>query len=969
MKRFSLLFVILFLSFLGAGRAGAEDLDQPYAAKISEYTSEKFFLTELVDHLPRAKGVPTPLEYLGHIVGAPDILDYSRDIHGYMRALAKASPRVQVFTMGPTDQGKEMILVAVSSEANMARLGEIRESLRQLADPRKLNEAQADKLVLNGIPAYWLTGGLHSRENGSPEMLMELAYRIVAGESDWIRSIRSNAVVLITPILEVDGWDRAVDAYRYGKAHKGKQLIHLAYWGNYVMHDNNRDVIGMGLKLSRNVLNTYLQWHPQVLHDLHESIPFLYISAGTGPYNAWLDPITINEWEEMAAIEVTELTRRGIPGVWAHGFWDGWAPTYIEYAAIFHNSLGRFYETFGGIGADTQVRASGDQSKRAWYRPNPPFETIRWSFRNNINLQQSGVLVALKQVADNRQKYLRQFLLKSRRSVAKPGNEGPAAYVIAADGKRPLAAANLVNLLFSHGVEIHQLEKEAEIGVDKFAAGSYVIRMDQPYSRCADMLLDIQYYNPKDPKPYDDTGWTLGPLFNVKTARITSAAILEQPMKRLPAPVRISGSLEKAPGTTVFAVNHRAENELFSLRYALRDIRMRAAEKGFSVEGKRFNAGSLLIPLKGNPADLPRRLEKALQKFGLAAIGLAAMPDVASHEVDCPRIAIAHSWTYTQDDGWFRLAFEQLEIPYAYVSLQDIRDTPDLRRKYDCIILPPGLIVGNVQRLVNGITAGYPIPWQKTAATPNLGSPVSSADIRGGLELQGVLNLQRFVAAGGLFIPIASSCQLPIDYGFVESLAIGRPKELQAPGVILAATVSDAFSPVVYGYERDKPLAVYFNRGPVIETGIAASMGATSDDMREMGDVPGKPSGRGAPRDPDLAQGRPAKVEIKGGGTGMEGDIKEAFDMYLPRDLRTIRVLLRFDAAAKLLVSGLLENGEALANKAAVIDAPLGQGHILFFAINPMWRMETQGSIPLLLNAVLNYRNLQAGSAKPAAGK
>jgi len=969
MKRSLIMFGVLYLIFSAWGQAGAEDLDQPYTARIKEFTTEKFFLTELVDHLPKAKGVPTPLDYLGHIAGAPDILDYSREIHGYMRALAKASPRVQVFSMGPTDQGKEMILVAVSGEANMARLGDIRGNLKKLADPRKLDASQAEKLIVNGIPAYWLTGGLHSRENGSPEMLMELAYRIAVGESDWIKAIRDNTVVLITPILEVDGWDRAVDAYRYSKAQKGKKLIHLAFWGNYVMHDNNRDNIGMGLQLSRNVLNTYMQWYPQVMHDLHESIPFLYISAGTGPYNAWLDPIIINEWEEMAAIEVTELTRRGVPGVWAHGFWDGWAPGYIEYAAIFHNSLGRFYETFGGIGADTQVRPSGDQAKRAWYRPSPPFDTIRWSFRNNINLQQSGVLVALKQVADNRQKYLRQFFLKSQRSVAKPRNEGPAAYVITADGKRPLAAANLVNLLFSHGVEIHRLEKEAEIGGDKFSAGSYVIRMDQPYSRCADMLLDIQYYNPKDPKPYDDTGWTLGPLFNVKTTRVTSDKILEQPMNQLSAAVKLTGSLKNTVGTNVFVINHRAENELFSLRYALKGIRMRVAEKGFSQDEQRFNAGSLLIPLKGNPADLLQRLEKALQKFGLAAVGLAAMPDVASHEVDCPRIAIAHSWTYTQDDGWFRLAFEQLQIPYAYISLQAIRDNPNLREQYDCIILPPSLIVGNAQRLVNGITAGYPIPWQKTAATPNLGSPDSSDDIRGGLELQGVMNLHRFVSAGGLFIPIASSCQLPIDYGFVESLAISKPKDLQATGVILNSTISDAFSPVVYGYERDKPLGVYFNRGPVIETGIAASMGMTSDDMREMGDVAGKPSGRGTPRDPDVAQGRVAKVDIKGGGTGMEGDIKEAFDMYLPRDLRSIRVLLRFDAANKLLVSGLLENGDDLANKAAVIDAPLGAGHIVFFAINPMWRLETQGSIPLLLNAVLNYRNLQAGSAKPAAGK
>jgi hypothetical protein len=178
MKKLSLLFSVLFLVFFSLGKAGAEDLDQQYTDKIKEYTTEKFFLTELVDHLPKTAGVPTPMDYLGHIAGAPDILDYAKDIHGYMRALAKATPRVQVFSMGPTDQGKEMILVAVSSEANMARLDDIRKNLKQLADPRKLDAAQAEKLIVNGIPAYWLTGGLHSRENGSPEMLMELAYRI-----------------------------------------------------------------------------------------------------------------------------------------------------------------------------------------------------------------------------------------------------------------------------------------------------------------------------------------------------------------------------------------------------------------------------------------------------------------------------------------------------------------------------------------------------------------------------------------------------------------------------------------------------------------------------------------------------------------------------------------------------------------------------------------------------------------------
>ena len=101
---------------------------------------------------------------------------------------------------------------------------------------------------------------------------------------------------------------------------------------------------------------TFLEYHPTVLHDLHESVPFLYTSTGTGPYNAWLDPIVVDEWQTMAYHEIEEMTKRGVPGVWTHGFYDGWAPNYMFYVANGHNSIGRFYETFGNGGADTQDR-------------------------------------------------------------------------------------------------------------------------------------------------------------------------------------------------------------------------------------------------------------------------------------------------------------------------------------------------------------------------------------------------------------------------------------------------------------------------------------------------------------------------------------------------------------------------------------------------------------------------------------
>ncbi len=388
--------------------------------------------------------MPTPLKVLGHIVGAPDILDHSADIYKYFRALAAATPRVQAWTVGPTDEGREMIAVAVTSEENMTRLARLKEIMARLADPRGLKDEDAAKLVAEGLPVYWITGGMHSTECGSPEMMMELAYRLAVENSEAVEAIRRNLVVLMTPIIEVDGWDKAVDSYLFKKDSKDKKTIPPIYWGKYVLHDNNRDGIGLGLKLTENLLKAYFEWHPIIMHDLHESVPYLYISTGTGPYNAWLDPITINEWQELADNEVSGMNRRGVPGVWTHGFYDGWAANYGFFVALFHNSVGRFYETFGGTGADTMVRTVGAESKRAWFRQNPPLESVKWSFRNNTNMMESALLLSFGHVAAAKAKFLDNFYVKSRRAVAKARTEGPAAYVIPSDTTRPLAAARLV---------------------------------------------------------------------------------------------------------------------------------------------------------------------------------------------------------------------------------------------------------------------------------------------------------------------------------------------------------------------------------------------------------------------------------------------------------------------------------------------------------------------------------------------
>ena len=280
-------------------------------------------------------------------------------------------------------------------------------------------------MIGEGKAIYWASGSIHSPETGSPEMLMELAYRLAVEDSPFIEAIRKNVIVMITPALEVDGRDRSVDLYNYRKANPNKQTPPLLYWGKYVAHDNNRDGLGMALALSRNQMKTFLEYHPTVLHDLHESVPFLYTSTGTGPYNAWLDPLVIDEWQVLAYHEIEEMTKRGVPGVWTHGFYDGWAPNYMFYVANGHNSIGRFYETFGGRRRRHQrsqrwravtARLVPSQSAAAAGEVVDPQQhqhaAVGDSVRDELRREQEGT-------------FLNNFYLKSKRSVAKAANEGP----------------------------------------------------------------------------------------------------------------------------------------------------------------------------------------------------------------------------------------------------------------------------------------------------------------------------------------------------------------------------------------------------------------------------------------------------------------------------------------------------------------------------------------------------------------
>jgi hypothetical protein len=784
-----------------------------------------------------------------------------------------------------------------------------------------------------------------------------------------------------------------VDVYNWHLAHPGENWPPLVYWGHYVAHDNNRDAMGLTLNLTRNVLGEYLFQKPQVLHDLHESVPFLYDNTiGDGPYNAWLDPILTNEWQMIGWNNVSEMTRLGMPGVFTHGDFDTWSPGYLMFIAASHNGISRLYETFGNAGADTVTRRlSPSDYSRTWYRQNPPLPRVKWSQRNNNNYQQTGLLVSLHYFAENATTFLRNFYLKSKRSIEKPKREGPSAYVLPGDEARPGAQAELLRVLQRQGCEVTRAASAFDVpmpvrkkkkgsddgGADgdkakakdkdaaaprtetrHFPAGSYIVRMDQPYSRIADMLLDYQYWSPDDPQkhPYDDTGWTFGELFGAQVARVADPAVLAVAAERVEGEVAAPSGVEGSG--PVLAVNHNGDIGLVALRYRLRDAAFEAAEEPFEAGGTKFARGSFLI--RGvSVADAGR----VAGELGLRMHALAAAPSVKTHPLRAPRVALLHSWLSTQDEGWWRMALDQLKLPYDYISVQTVAATPALRTRWDVIVFPP--VGRSAAAIVAGMPRwGNPLPWKTTPLTPNIGKIDSTDDMRPGLGAAGLQNLRDFVAGGGLLIGVMDTAELAVNYGLTHGVALGRPEKLKAPGTIVRARVVDAASPIAYGYPDS--FSIYTADGPV----FSLSNLAGGRPRRRPAQETERPTGRGTADDPDLPQGRPSDAPPE----EPKAEAWEALPLTEEQRRNPIfvippaqrpRTVLRYGDAKELLVSGLLEGAGDIAQHPAVVDVPVEKGHVVLFSNNPIWRGETLGSYFLVFNAILNFDQLGAGRTLP----
>lgn len=983
----------------------ARDPDQPidvgYGAKIAQYTTAPEFNTALTDYLPKSDTVPTPAAVLGDVAGAPNHLPYVADVHRYFRLLAEKSPRVRVYRIGRSEEGREMIAVAVADEALLADLDANRARLADLADPRRIgsDDARADALIAETVPVYYITAAIHSNETGSPTSTMELAYRLAVDDAPYIAEIRSKVVTLITPVVEVDGRDRQVDVYNWHRANPGKQYPPLIYWGKYVAHDNNRDAMGLTLNLTRNVLDTYVGWKAIVLHDLHESVPFLYDNTvGAGPYNAWVDPILVAEWQQIGWDNVQELGKLGLPGVYTHGEFDTWSPGYLMFLAALHNGVSRLYETFGNGGADTVERQlDPEEYSRTWYRPDPPYAKVLWSQRNNNNYTQAGLLTSLSYFARHDKQFLRNFWLKSKRALTKPNEGGPAAYVFPADDAHASSQAALLRVLRAQHVEVHRTTAPSTASVPyvapdpdradaagrgedgdapgakaragsadhepaaapktrprTFPPGSFVVRMDQPYSRIADALLDRQYWAPDDPQknPYDDTGWSFGDLYGTEVVRVVDAAILAGAMERC-TDIALDRAGVSGEGD-IYLVDARGSAGAIGFAYAVRGADVASARAAFEHDGKHYRAGTLIVRRASRAA-----VDAALKRRDLRAVAVRTVPRVATRPVRRARVALMHTWYDTQTEGWWRMALDRAGVPYDYISTQDAARLGALRGRYDVILFGPS-DASRTAVIVDGLPRyGNAMPWKKTALTPNLGGIDETDDIRPGLGAAGVEALKSFVEAGGLLITSRDTARFAIDVGLAPGVKQVDAPESRVAGSILAARRVGEDDAVTAGY--DESFAVYSPDGSTYRL-------ARTTSVRDLPNAKSfkRPTGRGGAGEIDAPQSRryaePPALAAPEPWESQPLTAEESRNnpFAIPPGYEP-RALVRYAEADGLLLSGLLDDAGNIAERAVVVDARYGEGHTLLFAINPLWRGQTVGNYALVFNAILHHGALAPG--------
>ena len=840
--------------------------------------------------------VPAPSEVLGFEPGDDYQLALWEELLPYYEALAAASDRVELREIGETVLGKPLIVLFISSPENLAALDRHRENARALAHA-EIPEEEAVRISREGKAVVWIDAGLHATEVAPSQMAPLLAHRIATEESEEVRKIRDEVILILMPCMNPDGLDIVASWYRRNLETPFETTRPPELYHHYVGHDNNRDWFMNNMPETAAVSRMlYHEWFPQIVYNHHQTGPAwarIFLPPFADPVNPRIHPGVTTSVNLIGSAMANRFAMKKMPGAVSDMIYSMWWNGGMRTVPYFHNMIGLLTETSHASASPRRY----DPADRPEFVGNPrrgqaaptngtdvfypyPWEGGESPFSDPIRYTLTASMAVLDVAADLREKWLFDIWRMGRDAIE--GSE--ASWIVPADQWDPGEAAALVNVLHDGGIVIERAEESFEIEGETYGEGSYIIPGAQAFRAYAEDLLEAQDYpdrrrtpdGPPDP-PYDLAGWTLPMQMGVRVDRV--AEVPDVASEPVDGPVRAPAGEASGGGSFGYAISHRPNAAVIAQnRLLAAGAEVAWAAEGFTDGGTEYPAGTLVVR-SSDPADAA--MEGIASELGLDVAGLSRAPAAELLPLEPVRVGLYKSYVASMDEGWTRWLLENYEYDLTGLSDDDVR-TGDLSR-LDVIVLPHQ----STREILQGHAPGT-MPDEFT----------------GGIGLEGSLALSRFVEEGGMLVTLDGASDFAIaQFGLpLRNVTAGlADRTFFIPGSLIRASV-DTAHPLAFGM-RDE-VATQFVRSRAFET---VSLPRTREGGRETTMEP-----------------PPANVEV----------------------------IARY-AEEDILMSGwALGEEDAIGGKIAMARVPMGAGEVVLFGFRPQFRGQPRGTYKLFLNAL-----------------
>jgi hypothetical protein len=739
--------------------------------------------------------IPAPSSVLGYDLGerfTPHHL-----IGRYTEALASASPRMRLDTVAYSHEGRAVLLATVTSEANQARLDEVRRAAARLADPRGASSSELERLVATTPTIVWLGYTVHGNEASGVEAALATLYELTAGQGAETRMMLDSVVVLIDPVQNPDGHERHVMQSMWDRGRfpdpDPRSMQHAQIWQgsrtNHYLFDLNRDWLVHAHPETRGRMEVFTTWYPHVAADLHEmgSNTTYFFAPPMPPVHENVHPLIWKGWDRFSRGNAKAFGAEGLGFFTREGF-DEFFPGYGPSWPIMSGAIGMTYEQASSRGGEVR-------------RDDGTILTLREATQGHY----LASLATLRTAATFRTERVSDYLA-FRQAAVRDNARSPMRTVAFADDGQGRAAA-LAELLGRHGIEVGRLTGPEDIratayGADRaervrLPAGSYVVDLAQPQGVLARTLLEPEAV--LDPafvaeelerrqagersRFYDLTGWALPYLYRVDAwwtgQTLGRAAPATAALGTNPTAAAGSPALERAGYAYAFEPGDEASLRLLAALLA-DDVRVRHAPRSFRAGGMTFPHGAFVVVVTRNDADVHDLVRERARETGarVAAIHSAlveAGADLGSSSVrpiPNPRVALVGGEgvsAYSFGAAWHTFD-ELLGYPVTRIQLAGLARAVD---DFDVVVIP------------------------------------SAYGVQSTLSEAGRDALRRWVQGGGVLITLdAATSWLASDEGIGRWRTIrvteradgeaGAPLPASVPGAILRAE-ADSRSPLLAG--------------------------------------------------------------------------------------------------------------------------------------------------------------------------